>query len=195
MDVSGALAVQDVLDRSNAAAGAAGSTLTASLASVGNGITLSHPAPGTQNITIERKNLSFAIDDLGLNGVSGTTQALTSNDATLVRVDSVFTSLMDLRNALRSGEERLITDAASRLSDQMVKLNNVHGAVGSRSQAIRTRLEFTQDAVLATQKLLSDAKDLDYSTAVTEFQQAQTALQANLKTGTQLLGISLLDFL
>jgi flagellar hook-associated protein 3 FlgL len=195
VDVTGALTVGDVLDRINAAAAAAGSTLTASLASVGNGICLSHPAAGSQAITIERRNLSFAVDDLGLADKVGTTQELTSDDTNQIRVDGVFTALIDLRDALRSGSTADITDAASRLDTATEEITQVHGEVGSRSQAIQSRLTFTEDAVLATQKLLSEAQDLDYTTAVTEFQQAQTALQANLLTGAQLLQMSLLDYL
>ena len=60
---------------------------------------------------------------------------------------------------------------------------------------VRAINELPVDAVLATEKLLSETRDLDYTTAVTEFQQAQNALQANLMTGAQLLNISLLDFL
>ena len=61
--------------------------------------------------------------------------------------------------------------------------------------AMITRLHRTEDAVLATKTLLSDLTDLDYTEAVTRFQQAQTALQANLLTGSRMLQISLMDFL
>jgi len=67
--------------------------------------------------------------------------------------------------------------------------------VGARSQAMHNRVAFTEDAVQATKALLSEVKDLDYTEAVTKFQQAQTALQANLLTASRMLNISLLDFL
>ncbi len=57
------------------------------------------------------------------------------------------------------------------------------------------RLNLTDDAVTATQKLLSEVKDLDCTEAVTRFQQAQTTLQANLMTGSKLLQMSLMDYL
>ena len=56
-------------------------------------------------------------------------------------------------------------------------------------------MEQTESAVLATQTFLSAIEDLDYTEAVTRFQQAQTALQANLLSGSQLLNLSLLDFI
>ena len=49
--------------------------------------------------------------------------------------------------------------------------------------------------MFSTQELLSEVEDLDYTEAVTKFQQAQTALQASLLTGSQILNTSLLDFL
>ena len=60
---------------------------------------------------------------------------------------------------------------------------------------MRARLEQTENAVVATRSFLSEIEDLDYTEAVTRFQQAQTALQANLLSGSQLLNLSLLDFL
>jgi flagellar hook-associated protein 3 FlgL len=196
VDVTGDITVQDVIDTINAAAGAAGSTLTASLNPLGSGLRLGHAAPGAQTITVSPAGVNrFAMEDLGLAGGTGNTQEFIAQDTGQVRVEGVFTALNDLRTGLRTGSSQQITDASTRLDSLMKELNRVHGIVGSRSQALRKRLEFTEDAVLATQTLISEVRDLDYTTAVTEFQQAQTALQANLLTGSQLLNLSLLDFL
>ena len=77
----------------------------------------------------------------------------------------------------------------------MPRVIRVQGIVGARSKAKHDRVSFMEDAVQATRTLLSEVKDLDYTEAVTKFQQAQTALQANLMTGSRMLSISLLDFL
>ncbi len=51
------------------------------------------------------------------------------------------------------------------------------------------------DAVGATKLFLSKIEDLDYGDAVTRFQKAQTSLQASLLSGSQLLNLSLFNFL
>jgi len=74
-------------------------------------------------------------------------------------------------------------------------LNRYRGRLGYMARAIETRRERTEDATLSTKALLSEIKDLDYTEAITRFQQYQTALQANLTTGGQIMNTSLLDFL
>lgn len=57
------------------------------------------------------------------------------------------------------------------------------------------RLLRTEDAVDATRIMLSGVKDVDFTEAVTRFQQAQTTLQANLMTSSRMMNLSLLNFL
>ena len=120
---------------------------------------------------------------------------LLGDDVNGVVADGVFTALIDLRDALIAEDEHAITNAAKRLETAREKVVSVNGEIGARSQAMQTRLRFTEDAVLATRTLLSDVKDLDYIEAITRFQQAQTTLQANLLTGSRMLEVSLLNFL
>jgi flagellin-like hook-associated protein FlgL len=58
-----------------------------------------------------------------------------------------------------------------------------------------TRLQYTEAAVDSSTALLSEVKDLDYTEAITRFQQAQTTLQANLMSGSRMLQLSLMDFI
>jgi flagellar hook-associated protein 3 FlgL len=88
-----------------------------------------------------------------------------------------------------------ISTATNRVEGFMHAATQLQGSVGARSKAMTTRQQLTEDAVTATKALLSDVKDIDYTEAVTKFQQAQTALQANLMTGAKLMQISLLDYL
>ena len=113
----------------------------------------------------------------------------------MVRVQSVFTALIDLERTLRANDEAGITESSQRLQEFAEGVIRVHGVVGARARGIAKRVEQTENAVIATSSLLSNIEDLDYAQAVTVFQQAQTALQANLLSGSQLLSLSLLDFL
>jgi len=195
--LDGATTVQDVIDKINDAATAAGVAVTASLATTGNGIRIVDATGGAGDLRIERAGASAAIDGLGLERVvSG--DELVGDDVSAVKPDSIFTALMDLHEALVTGGELIeqnITRAAERIESFIDYAGRMQGMVGARSQAMQTRLQLTEDAVLATGRLLSEVRDLDYTEAVTRFQQAQTTLQANLMTGSRLLQLSLLDFI
>ena len=114
---------------------------------------------------------------------------------TPVRADGIFTALVDLEHALADNDEQAIGEAAERLVAFSKEITRVHGVIGARAAAFRSRVEQTENAVETTRSFLSEVEDLDYTEAVTRFQQAQTALQANLLSGSQLLNLSLLDFI
>lgn len=200
VNLDGSITVQDVLDKINAAATAAGVGVAASLTTTGNGIQLTDSTSGPGVLRVERANASFAIDALGLekSAASSADASLVSNPIGGIAPDSVFGALMELEQALRQGganQTQRITAAGEKINAFIERANRVQGMVGARSQALTTRLQFTQDAVTATQRLLSEVKDLDYTEAITAFQQAQTTLQANLLTGSRLAQLSLMNYL
>lgn len=194
VSLRGAVTVQDVLDKINAAAAAAGVSVVASLVTTGNGIELTDNTGGAGPLSVSRADLSYAIDGLGLEkATSG--NSLTGDDLNGIVPDSVFTALHDLYTGLMQDDEQLIGNASNRIEGFMRHAAQMQGEVGSRSQAMNSRLIFTQTAVTGTQTLLSNVRDLDYTEAITQFQQAQTTLQANLLTGSRLMQLSLLNFL
>lgn len=194
VSLSGSRTIQDVLDRINAAAAAAGVAVVADLADVGNGIRITDNTGGAGNLAIVRANMSYAIDALGLSQ-STTGNVITGSDVNGKVPDSVFTALRELYDGLMTDDTHKISNASAKLEGFMRTATRLQGAVGARSKAMTTRQQLTEDAVVATQALLSEIKDLDYTEAITKFQQAQTALQANLLTGAKLMQISLLDYL
>ncbi len=195
--LDGSTTIQDVIDKINAAAAAAGVALTASLATTGNGIRIVDGTGGSGDLRVDRAGASPAIDGLGLEKVVSGNE-LVGDDTNGIKPDSIFTALLDLHEALVTGGgqvEQNITLAAERINYFIDHASRTQGVVGARSRAMHTRLQLTEDAVLASSTLLSEVRDLDYTEAVTRFQQAQMTLQANLMTGSQLLQLSLLDFL
>lgn len=196
VSVSGATTVQDLLDAINDAATAAGAAIHASLNPTGSGMRIDDTSGVAGTLSITRLNSSYAIDDLGLNKQSNPGEDFViSDDKAGVRPASLFSSLMDLEAGLRLNDTATIDAASQELEAFAPGLSRLHGIVGARSLAMHDRVGFTENAVQATTALLSQIKDLDYTEAVTKFQQAQTALQANLLTGSRLLNISLLDYL
>jgi flagellin-like hook-associated protein FlgL len=197
VNLDGAASVQDVLDAINLAGAAAGVAVTAQLADVGNGIRLIDTSGGAGPLEVTRMNNSFAIDDLGLfaQTAAGVETELIGDDVNGARANGLLTALFDLEKALRDDDSQDITIAAEALDAHLVDFNRARGIVGARAKAMQDRLTQTEGAVFATQELLSEVQDLDYTEAVTKFQQAQTALQASLLTGSRLANTSLLDFL
>jgi flagellar hook-associated protein 3 FlgL len=196
VNLDGAETVGDVIDLINTAAADAGVDIVASLATTGNGIRIVDNTGGAGSLSVSRLNYSYAIDDLGLNKfVADPATELVSDDTGTVQADSVLTALYDLEAALRGDDEKGISNAAERLNVFMDDVVRIQGIVGARSRTMQDRLTQLENASFATQEFLSQVQDLDYTESVTKFQQAQTALQASMTSGSLLLNLSLMDFL
>ncbi len=194
VNLDGVKTVQDVLNAINTAAAGAGVLVLADLAGSGNGIRIVDATGGAGNLSVDKLNLSPAIDGLGLGG-SVAANELVGQDTAGIKANSVFSALIDLYDALKRGDVQDITSAGERINGFIDSSNRLQGVIGARSKVMSTRLAFTEDAVVATQAMLSEVRDLDYTEAVTKFQQAQQTLEANLLTGSRLLQLSLLNYL
>ncbi len=197
VNLDGVETIGDVIDAINTAAAAAGVQVSASLPDSGNGIRISDSSGGTGMLSTSRLNLSFALEDLGLDVAVADAEAteLIGRDTGMIRPNGVLTALIDLESALRGDDGQGITDAGERLWTAISDVTRVQGIVGARAKAMQARQSQTDTAVYATEKFLSEISDLDYTEAVTLFQQAQTALQATLTAGSQTLNVSLMDYL
>jgi flagellar hook-associated protein 3 FlgL len=201
VDLEGARTIDDVLTKINTQAALADVNLVASTRQQGNGIRIVDGTVGAETLRIERMNYSNAAEDLGIlqTDLQGTGELL-GEDVNTVQADSVFSALYALHDALIATspshtQEQQITRAAETIRGFMSRASQLQGTVGARSQAMTTRLYMTEDAVTASRALLSEVKDLDYTEAITRFQQAQTALQGNLMTGPRMMQLTLMDFL
>lgn len=196
VDVSGAESIQDVIDLINNEAAAGGVALTASLAALGNGIVITDNTVGANTLGVERLNLSNVADELGiLKNASGGSNQIAGDDVNTIKEESIFTYLIDLRDALQGDDSRGIQIAGEKIEEYMSQINEAHGRLGFMARGLEMRKTRTEDAVLSTKTLLSGIKDLDFTEAITKFQNLQATLQANLQTGGQILNLSLLNFL
>ena len=92
-----------------------------------------------------------------------------------------------MESALRADYTQAIALAAEQVSTFTDEVTRVHGEVGARSQAMRSKLQQMQDASQTAEILLAEVQDLDMTTAITELQAAQTQLQASLQTSSLML--------
>ena len=198
VDLAGAKTVADVLLAINAAAAAAGlmpAEFEAALAADGNGIELTDstlPLGGTTSVTA--LNTSFAAEDLGILG-STTSAIFSGEDRATVAVDSIFTHLMDLRDALMADDERGISLAVERLEPDIAQLTKARAEAGVRSRRITDSISREEDLRIQDMSLRSQVQDLDFTEAIIRFATLQMQLEAGLRTAAQLQQLSLIDFL
>ncbi|MBK8267499.1 MAG: hypothetical protein IPK83_04020 [Planctomycetes bacterium] len=195
VDLSGLYTVQDVIDAINAASTAAGAGILAEVSPNGAGLRLTGPA-GPNPITVESPNppLSPVAQELGLTG-TGTATSLDGANVGGFTQPGIFSALYRLRDGLLADDSSEITIAGGQINETQRRVANVAGQVGARSRDMQSRVTQLEDAVAATNALLSEIRDVDFIEAVTRFQQAQTSLQASMQVGAQTLNLSLLDFL
>jgi len=194
VDLAGAQTIGDVLDAITAAAAVASLPVTATLAADGNGITITDATVGTGDTSVTAQNGSFAAEDLGMVGSTGGA-TLTSEDRATVAVESVFTHLLRLRDALLTDDERGITLAAEKFDRDISGLAEARANVGVRSRRVATAVLREEDLRIQDMALRSQVQDLDYTEASIRFAMLQQQLQAGLITAQQVTSLSLLDFL
>ncbi|MBX3396905.1 MAG: hypothetical protein KF841_16240 [Phycisphaerae bacterium] len=195
VDLSGLTTLEAVIAAINAASSTAGAGITAAVAPNGAGLRLTGPA-GPDPITVSSPNppLSPVAQELGLN-VAGTSTLLDGSAVGGFMQAGVFSALYQLRDALLADDSQGITVAGGLINAAQRRLSSIAGKVGARSRDMQSRMNQLEDAVSATNALLSDIRDVDFVEAVTRFQQAQTSLQASLQVGSQTFSLSLLNFL
>ncbi|MHB1156367.1 MAG: flagellin N-terminal helical domain-containing protein [Phycisphaerales bacterium] len=192
VDLANATTVQDVLAAINAAGGG---SVTASLASDGNGIVLTDATAGADAFATSEQNGSHTAEQLGLLTNAGAGNTITGSDVGQVRVESVLTHLMMLRDGLTSDNEQLITDAGSKLSVDGNSVTSARADVGVRERLASDLTSRLSDQKLSAQSLLSNMQDADYNEVVSKFVLAQQQMQGALLAGQKMLSLSLLDFL
>ena len=196
VDLENLTTVQDVLDQINAAASAAGLTpaeFTAGLASNGNGLMLTDNTVGTTT-SVTAKNGSYAAEDLGIRGeFTGATFA--GEDRATVAVESVFSHLAALRDALLANDERGISLATGKLDGDIERVVSARAGVGVRAQRVSDAINREEDLKLQDTSIRSQVQDLDYTEAAVRFSALQQQLQAAYTTAARTNSLSLLDFL
>lgn len=148
-------------------------------------------------IQIRPQNNSTAAEQLGLMDAKpyGTNTGLRSEDRATVRVNNMFSHLLDLADALRANDTFGIEVAAGRLQASQDDLIQARARVGGFAQRLETEQRRQEDRLVFDETVRSRLRDLDYASASSEFSQLQLQLQAGLSVAAQTQQLSLLDFL
>ena len=197
IDLSAAQTVGDVLDTINAITGVA---VTAQLAAFGNGIGLVDNTGGGGQLTVSEDSVAQTAEALGLipSGIDSTSSAtptLTGTDRNFLETDSVFTTLIRLRDALVANDTTAISRAAAKIGDDINRVTIARAEVGAREQGLIISQQNLQDEDIQLRSALSDEIDIDLVEAISDLTSRQVALEASLRVSANLLQLSLLNFI
>lgn len=201
-DVSGASSLGDVIDLINThpSNNTGGVALRAQLAATGNGIEIIDDNPtGAGVITITSEFGSEASEYLGLTDETGinasVTGTLTGDDRLYLEAESVFTTLIRLRDALEAGDTEAIGRAINQIDDDIDQVTSARASVGARLQGLDVTQINLEDEEVQLRAALSEQIDVDLVEAISQLTSRQISLQASLQTTANLLQLSLLNFL
>lgn len=168
----------------------------AQLSATSNGIEFMQDPGIAGNISISPDN-SPAAEQLGLlsGTLDGTGNVYTSEDRAKVRVNNLFTHLLDLAEALRSDDTLGIQIASENMKTSLDELIQTQAVVGGYARRVDTEVLRQEDKQVIDSSMRSQLRDLDYAQASSRFAQLQLQMQATLSVIAQTQSVTLLDFL
>ncbi|MFI4898538.1 MAG: flagellin [Phycisphaerales bacterium JB059] len=190
-------AINAQADAALTGAGYATTDFEVQLPAEGNGLELVQSGAFGGSIEITRKNNSLAPEALGLldGSLDGTGNVFTSSDRAKVRVDNLFTHLIDLRDALRNNDTTGIQFASTKIEEAGARLSETHGLVGGYAKRVDDEIRREEDRVVLDETTRSSLRDTDCAEAATRLSLLQSQLQATYQVTASTSQLSLLNFL
>jgi flagellar hook-associated protein 3 FlgL len=190
-------AINAQADAALTGAGYAATDFDVQLPSDRNGLEFVQSGAFGGSIEITRKNNSLAPEALGLldGSLDGTGNVFTSSDRAKVRVDNLFTHLIDLRDALRNNDTTGIQFASDKIEEAGARLSETHGLVGGYAKRVDDEIRREEDRVVLDETTRSSLRDTDFAEAATRLSLLQTQLQATYQVTASNSQLSLLNFL
>jgi flagellar hook-associated protein 3 FlgL len=193
IDLSGSVTVQDVLDKINAVDPG---HLVASLNSVGNGISIvDNDGSSTGPLTVESDAITTALGIDGTESSSDPTKAVVGKDVNPTQSTGIFSLLVQLESALRNNNQNELSTLQPLFTQEQARISSVQGDLGSHEQMLsQLQSQITTTTTNLTSSL-SDQRDVDMASAITQLTQLTTAMQATLQTAASSLKMSLFNYL
>ena len=107
--------------------------------------------------------------------------------------DSVFDVIKSFTAELRAGNPQAST--LGKLDKTFEKIVTTESAIGARLNVIEQQQNAHEDYVLDIETAMSKLKDLDYASAISEFNQQTQALQASQQAFAKVQNLSLFQFI
>jgi len=146
-----------------------------------------------------------SISFLGVSvAVTGTPAANDTFSITPAQNTDIFSMLDELARTLEgdtaiAGSQAAFTAqigaSIANLDSALGRVVNVRAEVGTRLQAIDTAADFRDSEEVDLQALISDIRDVDYASAISQLNQQYTSLQAAQAAYSKISQLSLFDYL
>lgn len=146
-----------------------------------------------------------SISFLGVSvAVTGAPAANDSFSITPAQNVDIFAMLDQLASTLESNDGTAgsqanftaqINASIANLDSALGRVGGVRSEVGTRLQAIDTAADFRDSEAVDLQSLISDLRDVDYASAVSQLNQQYTSLQAAQAAYSKISQLSLFDYL
>ncbi|WP_425400526.1 hypothetical protein [Aeoliella sp.] len=199
VDLTGAITVDDVINLINNHTDNT-SLVTADLAPDGNGIRLTDISGLPNDLTVRSQGTYNAAELLGFvaegeSEARSSTGTLVSEDRHTLETDSVFNTLLRLREALVDENYTAIGREINQIETDLDRVNFARSELGARLQSLETLQYRHEDEEVALRSALSNEIDVDLTEAISDFTARQYALQASLQVAGNMLQMSLLNFI
>jgi flagellar hook-associated protein 3 FlgL len=106
-----------------------------------------------------------------------------------------FDSIDQMITGVKSGDQSAMQDSVSDLDQMLANLSVSLARTGSDQSVVQSQIDMLEETKLRVQSTLSDVQDLDYTTAVTQMNKEQMALQAAMSSFAKISGMSLFDYI
>ncbi|MAE67678.1 MAG: hypothetical protein CMJ18_25775 [Phycisphaeraceae bacterium] len=205
VNLDGIATVGEALDAIEAAAtaaglavgapGDAGTDFNVGLRPMGNGFRFEDATAGAGDFQVVQLGTSLVATQLGIYTNAGADAVLDGQDVAKVRAESIFTHMIDFRDALRNDDSFGIAVASDAIDVDIETVARIQADVGTRAQRVDRQEERSQQLKNSERTLLSELQDTELTEAITRFLQLQQQLEASLRVGGSSLQMSLMEFL
>ena len=106
-----------------------------------------------------------------------------------------FDAIDQMIAGVKAGDGTAMQKSVSDLDQMLSNLSVSLARTGSDQSVVQSQIDMLSETKLRVQSTLSDVQDLDYTTAVTQMNKEQMALQAAMSSFAKISGMSLFDYL
>ena len=150
---------------------------------------------GTGALSVDTGALGTALGIGGTEPGANPAVPFVGADVNPQRSGGVLSILVRLQKALQTGDDRTLTTLGGQITAESDRLSGVRGVVGSRVQTLQSIDSSLQNQNLQTQQALSNAKDTDMASVLSELLAQQTTFEATLRIAAQTMQLSLAKYL
>jgi len=125
----------------------------------------------------------------------GAPQVLTGSDAGTLETEGIFTALLRLRTALDANDLPEIQRAVEMLDRTVLDVNFARAELGAKQQALEGTEIRLEDEQVQLREILSLEYDADLVEVISNLTARQMSFEASLQSTSQILRLTLLDYL